>query len=1086
MRTLLPRWGFWLAGLVAITPAAQAQTKLLRYPDIHGDRVVFTHGGDLWSAPATGGTATQLTTHPGLEQFAKFSPDGKWIAFTGQYEGDEQVYVIPATGGEPRQLTFYPARGPLKPRHGSDNQVMGWTPDSKGVLFRSMREADDVLCHGALYTVALDGGMPKRLPMPESGAGCYSPDGRQMLYTPLYRDFRHWKRYQGGWAEHLFIFDLASHTQKPIAQTRRTERDPMWIGDKVYFASDRDGTLNLFSADPATGAARQLTFSKTWDVRWPSTDHEARIVYESNGDLHVFDTRNGSDQALAIQVPSDNLASRPSHLAVERNIEGFNLSPKGERALFVARGDVFTVPIEKGAVRNLTQSPGAHDKLAQWSPDGRKIAYISDATGEDELYVVDQDGSGKPEALTQDLACYLYGPEWAPDSKRIAFQDAHHNVYVVSLADHKRVTVVRDELGGTPDMAWSPDGQFLALTLRNPNQNTSLWIWSAAENHLRRVTDDLFPVSSPAWSPDGAYLYLLSRRMFYPVASTLELDFAGQKDTGIFAYPLRKDVPHPFPPESDEVGAGAPEARKEAKDVKVRIDWDGLASRAVRVPVPADNLGGLAVSADSLLYAKFPLATFGEDEAPSTFSLCAFDLKKRKESVLASDLVGYALSADLSKGLLRQMSGFKLVDLKPESKEGKPVSTRDLYVDRVPELEWKQVFDEVWRRYRDLFYVQNMHGYDWKALRDQYRPLLQHVHHRTDLTYLLTELIGELNCGHTYVEGGDYLQPERPKAGLPGALFELDAKAGRYRIAKIFHGQNEEPLYRSPLTEPGVDAHEGDYVLAIDGQDLRGADNPYRLLRNRAQTVTLTLNAKPTLEGAHRVTYVPVASETSLLYLDFVNRSRTAVDRLSGGKVGYLHIPDMEPRGLYEFIKWFYPQIRKGGLVIDERSNGGGFVADMILERLGRPYMATRFDRGTDFPETAPSTLFFGSMVCLTSETSASDGDIFPWEFREIGLGPLIGKRTWGGVVGINGSGPLMDGGIVYVPTSSTNAPTGEYVIEGEGVNPDITVENDPASVLAGHDPQLERGVAEVLKRMEANPRRIPKRPADPVKTPQR
>ena len=1077
----------WLVGALLVASTAHAQTKLLRFPDIQGDRVVFTYGGDLWSASATGGTATKLTSHPGLELFAKFSPDGKWIAFTGQYDGDEQVYVMPATGGIPRQLTFYPARGPLKPRHGSDNQVMGWTPDGKSVLFRSMRDADDVVDHGALFTVGFDGGMPVRLPMPESGAGCFSPDGKQVFYTPLYRDFRHWKRYQGGWAEHLFIFDLASHTQKPIAQTKRTERDPMWIGDRVCFASDRDGTLNLYSADPATGEARQLTFNKTWDVRWPSTDHVARIVYELNGELRIFDTKDGSDRGISITVPSDGGASRPARIPAEKFIESFGLSPKGERALFVARGDVFTTPIEKGAVRNLTDSSNAHEKHARWSPDGRKIAFISDLSGEDQLVLMDQDGTSAPEALTKDLAVYLYAPEWSPDGKRIAFSDAHHTLHVVSVADKKRLDIVRDELGGDPDLAWSPDGQFLALTLRNPNQFTSLYIWSAAENKLRRVTDDLFPAFNPTWSPDGSYLYVLSRHSFAPVVSSLELDFAGQKDIGIFAYPLCKDVAHPFAPENDVVTLAKAEAsdKKEAKkEVAVRIDWDGLAERAVRVPVPADNLGGLTAIPDGLVYLKAGLATFTEDEEPGLSSLCLFDLKKRKESILATDLLGAAVCADGSKALLRQTAGFSLMELKPETKERKPVSTKELFVDRIPAQEWAQIFDEVWRRYRDFFYVENMHGYDWKALREQYRPWLKHVQHRTDLTYVLTEMIAELNCGHTYVEGGDYLLPERPVVGLPGALFELDAKAGRFRIAKIFKGQNEEARYRSPLTEPGVDAHVGDYVLAIDGQDLKGRDNPYRLLRYKTHPVTLTLNAKPSLDGARPVTYAPIFSEEPLFYLDFVNRSRATVAKLSGGKVGYLHIPDMEPRGLSEFIKWFYPQIRKEGLVIDGRSNGGGFVAAMILERLGRPYMGTRFDRGTDFPGTDPGNVFFGSMVCLTSETSASDGDIFPWQFRSTGLGPLIGKRTWGGVVGISGTGPLVDGGIVYVPSSSTNAPSsGEYVIEGEGVSPDITVENDPLSVLAGHDPQLERGVQEVEKRIQENTKRLPKRPADPVKT---
>ncbi|MBI4913873.1 MAG: PD40 domain-containing protein [Acidobacteria bacterium] len=1082
-----------LALALAALPA-QAQTKLLRYPDIHGDKVAFVHGGDLWTAPASGGTATRLTAHPGLELFPKFSPDGKWIAFTGQYDGDEQVYVIPATGGIPRQLTFYPSFGPGAPRHGYDQLVMGWTPDGKSILFRSTREANGVTTHGALFTVPLAGGPAKRLPMPEAGAGSFSLDGRKLLYSPLSRDFRHWKRYEGGWAQDLFVYDLATHEQKKIAATKRTERDPMWIGNTGYFASDRTGTLNLFSVDPATDTVKQLTFNKTWDVRWPSTDKQSRIVYELNGELHVLDVKAGKDTPVSITVPTDGGASRPARISVDRNVESFALSPKGERALFVARGDVFTAPIEKGPTRNLTNSSGAHERLARWSPDGRRIAFISDLSGEDQLYLVDQDGKGKPEALTSDLKVMLNAPEWSPDGKRIAFTDKDGIVHVVTVADKKRVEVVRDIYGNAAGLAWSPDSQYLAFTLDNPSTTRSVQVWSASENKLRRVTGDAFSAFGPAWDPDGKTLYFLSNRDYVPQMSNLEFDFAGTRSTGVFALTLRNDGSHPFPPESDEVSLAGEkkeeggEKKPEAKGAPaVRIDWEGLERRVTRVPLPADNLGGLEAIKGHLIYTKAAPQLYGGGPGQGAgAALWIYDLKKRQESELASGVQGWTLSQDGSKVLFRAgqgpQAGYFLLDAKPGAKDRKTVSTRDLAVDRIPAQEWEEVYNEAWRRFRDFFYVKNMHGYDWVKLREQYRPWLQHVTHRSDLTYVLTELISELNIGHTYTEGGDYLIPERARVGLPGATLVFDEKAGLFRIGKIFRGHNEEPRYRSPLTEVGVNAHEGDFILAIDGVAPTGSEDPYRLLRNKTTPVTLTLNSKPGPEGSWQTTYRPLESESALRYLDFVLSSREAVDKASGGKVGYLHIPDMGAPGMYEFIKWWYPQIRKEGLVVDVRSNGGGNISQMVLERMGKKLLGTRFGNASDLPTTYPGTVFHGHMAALISETSASDGDIFPHYFRLSGLGPLIGKRTWGGVVG-GGNIPLIDGGSVFVPRSGTNSATGEWIIEGEGVSPDIEVENTPKDLIAGRDPQLERGIQEVLKRMQAEPRTLPKRPKDPVKT---
>jgi tricorn protease len=1084
-----------LLALAAGAAPAAAQTKLLRFPDIHGDRVAFTYAGDLWTAPATGGAASRLTAHPGIEQFAKFSPDGRWIAFMGQYDGDEQVYVVPAGGGVPKQLTWYPARGPLPPRWGYDNQVLGWTRDGKAVLFRSLRDGWDV-ADSRLYTVPLDGSLGEALPMPLSGAGDFSPDGKRMVYTPFARDFRTWKRYQGGWAQDLFIFDLATYETKNITANPRTDRDPMWIGDQIYFASDRTGTLNLYAYDVASGAVAAVTQSRQWDVRWPSADEAGRIVYEMDGELHVLDTASGQDRHLSIAVPYEGLYDRPAQVAAARNVEDWALSPKGERALFVARGDVFTAPVEKGPTRNLTRSSRHHDKWARWSPDGRRIAFISDRSGEEEVWLVAQDGSGQPEQLTKGGQAMRYAPEWAPDGKRIAFSDKDGKLYVLTVADRKLVEIADDPLGMIRDYAWSACGGHLAFSMNDLNTFRSLWIWSAADGKTRRVTGELNHETAPLWDHDGNYLYYLGLREYAPQLDFVEFNYANDRNTGLFALALRKDVPNRIPFESDEVTIGEgsddkkdDEKKDEEKATKkkgyIAIDFDGLAERVTRVPVPFANYDGPSVTKDGdLLYVKQPSPFLGRDngEAPS---LQLFTFKDRKETTLVERIGGYAVSLDGAKVLVQEGEEYNLYDATAAGKESKKtLSTAGLVVDRVPREEWAEIFDEVWRRYRDFFYVENMHGYDWAALREQYRPLVAHVGHRSDLNYVIGEMIAELNVSHAYVAGGDFQTPERPRVALPGARFELDAKAGRYRLAKIFAGRNDEDLYRSPLTEVGVDAKAGDYVLAIDGEELGAHDNPYRLLRHKAgRPVRLTLNAKPALAGAREVTFNPVDSEARLVYLEMIERNRRRVDQLSGGRVGYFHLPDMGEDGMREFVKWYYPQIRKEGLVIDVRDNGGGFVSQTLLERLQRQLLSVDFGRLSDLPQTYPATVFYGHLACLINEGSASDGDIFPAMFKQAGLGPLIGKRTWGGVVGISGRGPLVDGGQIFVPEAGSASLDGKWIIEGYGVDPDIVVENDPKSVLAGRDPQLERGVAEVLKKIAAEPRLLPKKPAGPIKT---
>jgi tricorn protease len=1126
-----------IALLLGAVTTGYSQTKLLRFPDIYGDRIVFTYGGDLWTAPSSGGSAIRLTSHPGIEVFGKFSPDGKWIAFTGQYDGDEQVYVVASGGGVPRQLTFYPAKGPLTPRWGWDNQVYGWSSDGKRIVFKSQRDSW-ALPIARLYWVSVDGGPAEALPMPEAGSGDFSPDSTQIVYSPQSRDFRPEKRYGGGQANALYIFDLKTYATKRITEGPRATRDPIWIGDTIYFNSDRDGHFNLYAYDVNTGQTTQITNNKTWDVRWPSSDNEGRIVYELNGELQVLDAKNRKNNPISITVPNEGLASRPSRVSAANQIESVGLSPKGERALFAARGDIFSAPIEKGPTRNLTHSSGAHDKWPSWSPDGSSIAFISDAGGEEELYIAPQDGLKPAEQITRGGSAMRYQPEWSPDGKRIAFSDKDGKVYVVTLADRKLIEIADAPHGQIRDYTWSPRGNYLAFSFdENPNRFSSIYVWGAMDGKLRKITDEMFNAYSPAWDPQGNYLYFLADREFQPQISQIEFNYATNRTAYIYAIALRKDVKHPFPAESDEVTItrldetpkpkGTPaseEPKPPAKDINkelkepakeptpeaekpappaaaapaqgepkpdaapktpatMTIDFDGILGRTARVPVGADNYGGLSAKTGHLLYAVGSAFYYGRTgDRPTVLKI--FSVKDRKESTIAEDIRGYTLSEDGSKVLVAQGPGYNLYDATPQGdKTKKPVSTAGLFVDRVPAEEWNQIFNEVWRRYRDWFYVANMHGYDWVALREQYRPLLQYVAHRSDLNYVIGEMISELTIQHAYIEGGDFQIPPRPRSGLPGARFELDKQSGRYRIAKIFQGENEEEIYRSPLTEIGVNINVGDYVLAIDGEELKGTDDVYRLLRNKADNpVSLTVNTRPSLAGARIVSYRPITDEEKLVYLDWVDHNRHKVEQATGGRVGYIHIPDMGANGIREFIKWYYPQIRKEGLIVDVRANGGGNVSRMLIERLRRKLLGLNYSRTDNEANTYPDAVFIGPMVALLDGNSASDGDIFPYMFRKAGLGPLIGKRSWGGVVGIQGRGPLIDGGTIFVPGSGLTDENGNWIIEGYGVDPDIDVDNDPKSEIEGRDPQLERGIVEVMARLKT-PVKLPPKPPGPVKT---
>jgi tricorn protease len=1062
-----------------------ASTKLLRFPNIWHDRIVFSYAGDLWTVGTQGGTASHLTSNPGLELFGKFSPDGRFIAFTGQYGGDEQVYVIPADGGAPRQLTFFPAAGPLADRWGFDNQVYGWTQDGSAILFRSSRDGF-VLTDSRLYTVPMNGGAATVLPMPVAGAGQYSPDGKQIVYSPLWRDFRSEKRYQGGWANDLYIFDLLHPALLQVTDDPHTDRDPMWIGGAIYFNSDRTGVFNLYRYDVATRQTQQLTHYKDWDVRWPSADALGQIVYELDGELHIYDVRNDQDRALSILVPADATTSRPQLANAADNIESVVVSPGGERVAIVARGDVFSVPVEHGTTRNLTRSSSAHEREAAWSTDGRRLAYVSDRSGEEEIYLQTQDGNDPPVQLTYGPTGRYYAPRWSGDDERIAFADNTGRLSVIEVAAKKRTFIARDPSELAPDYRWSPDGRYLSYSLNDDNGFSSVFIWSVADGKSRRVTPQYFNAQSPAWAPNGEMLYFLSAREYQPLISSIEFDFATDRQTGIFAVTLRKDVKNPFGIRDDEPG-DVKDKGNGAKRIPVKIDFDGIEQRAIRIPVEADNLSNLSVGEESLLYQRGGAFYYGRDSSPKN-TVMAYSIKDREARPVVEDVTSWSATADgghvLAQLPSKEMKYYAVAKNDDKEDDAKIVSLAGLVTTHVPAEEWREIFVEVWRRYRDYFYVDNMHGFDWRKVRAKYEPLLPFVGSRADLNYVIAEMISELTVQHAYIEGGDLGLPKRPYVALPGARFELDARTGRYRIAKIFAGQNEEERYRSPLTEVGVDVHVGDYVLAINGRELKAGTDPYELLQAVPnQPVEWRVSAAADGRSARTIRYQPLGSERDLLYLAWVAGNRGRVDRMSGGRLGYIHIPDMGDAGIREFIKWWYPQVRKEGLVVDVRDNGGGNISEMLIERLARTLHGTGFARNHEATDTYPRVVQPGPKVALINETTASDGDIFSYAFRQWNIGPLIGKRTWGGVVGITDHGPLLDGGTVFVPEFGTADENGRWIIEGHGVDPDIVVEQDPVEVLRGHDPQLERGVQELLKRLPGTPAGLPQRAAPPVKT---
>lgn len=1091
MRNLL----FALATVLLAPSVFGDEARLLRFPDVHTNQIAFAYAGDIYIAPRAGGTAVKLTHHEGIELFPKFSPDGRQVAFTGQYDGDMAVYVMPVTGGEPTRLTYHPSIQRTSERFGPENIVMGWHPDGDRVLFRSRRESND-WWDGRAYLVDIAGGMPVPLPMKTAGFTSLSPDAKQVAYCPISRDFRTWKRYKGGMAQDVWIFNLETFENEKITDWEGTDNMPMWYEERIYFASDRTGTLNLYCYDRGTGQTRPVTEFTEFDVRWPSLGSEG-IAFENGGYVYVLDLPSETLHKVEIQLSTDRRLMRPEFVRVSdsNGVRDFDLSPDGKRAAFSARGEIFTVPAKKGNTRNLTNTSGANERNPQWSPDGRHLAFISDETGEEELYLISHDGEEKRQ-LTDDGYCHKYGPAWSPNSQRLAFSDKELKLYYIEVESGRKFQIDETTRNEVRSFAWSPDSRYLAYTKRLDNRITAVFMYSFEDQQIHQVTPGYTNDFNPVFDPDGKYLYFLSQREFNPILSNYEFEFVNNAITNLFLIVLSAEEKSPFAPESDEVEfADDKEETKEETDEKakdkdekdkspepVRIDFEGIFERQVAFALPAGNYGGLAAIPGNVFYSSYPIFGLRGRLTRDQTVLHKYDMEKQKDHKFASGVNAYALAFNHKRMLLQKDGAYHIVGTSGKKADFEDnrldLTQMEMRLDRRAEFE--QMFEETWRMQRDFFYDRQMHGVDWEAMHDLYRQLLPHCAHRSDLTYILGEMIGELCCSHTYVGGGDRVRLPGSEIGLLGVDFEIDPTSQRLRIARILRGENWDTHLRSPLLEPGVDAKEGDFLLAIDGEEVATTVNPYALMQNKVgKLVELTLNDRPTMNDARRVVVKPIASEEALRYFNWVEDRRQYVDSISGGQIGYLHLPDMDSYGLFRFSKMFYHQLRKPGLIIDVRYNGGGFVSGLILERLRRVVAAMGASR-TFAEGPAPGSGINAHMITLINEFSCSDGDYFPYFFREYNLGPLMGKRTWGGVIGIRGYRPLVDGGYYTAPEFSIYSLEGEWIMENVGVIPDMEVDNLPHRLAQGYDDQLDAAIDYVTGKLESEPRTLPPMPGPP------
>jgi tricorn protease len=1055
--------------LLALGALAAGQPLLLQKPTVNKTHIVFSYAGDLWSVPREGGQAVRLTAGPGIETDPVFSPDGSLIAFQGEYEGNQDVYVVPATGGLPKRLTYHPA---------ADTPV-GWSPDGKQILFRSNRDAYSRFTR--LFTISVDGGFPAPVDLPMAYDGAFAEDATRLAYMPITPAFQAWKRYRGGQTTSIWLANLSDAKVEKIPRDNSNDFNPICIGGKVYFLSDRDGPVSLFSYDLATKKVTTLVHNDGFDIKSASAGGGA-IVYEQFGSIHLFDLKSGKSKNIEIAVSGDIPSLRPAFEKLASKITQASLSPTGARAVFEARGEIFTVPAEKGDVRNITNTAGVAERYPAWSPDGKQIAYFSDESGEYELHLRAQSGLGDVQKISLGTPpAFYYDPLWSPDGKKIAYQDSLRQLWYLDLESKKPVRIDGDtyftpERGMNPD--WSPDSKWIAYTKNLKNHLRAVFLYSVEDGQPHQASDGMSDAEFAKFDTNGKYLYFTASTNVGLTTAWLDMSGDGRNtSSNVYVAVLRKEDPSPLAPESDEEKASEtkdasakPAADAGKKPVEVHIDLAGLDQRILALPIPPRDYMSLDAGKTGILFlnerVENPAAPPEERE---TSTLYKFELKTRKTDKVMENLKRFAVSQDGEKMLYRQGANWTISAAGTPAKPGEGALKLDGMEARIdPRAEWKQMYHEVWRIERDFFYDPSLHGLDWKNSDQKYEPYLETVASRGDLNYLFEEMLGEITVGHLFVRGGAFPEIKRLKGGLLGADYTIEN--GRYRFAKVYSGENWNPQLKAPLTQPGVNVTAGEYLLAVNGRDVSPPANVYSFFEETAgKSVVLRVGPNADGSGSREITVVPIENEGALRNLAWIEENRRKVDQLSHGRLAYVYLPNTGEGGFTNFNRYYFAQVGKEGAVIDERFNGGGQIADYIIDNLNRP-LTNFFMSRAGQPTTTPQEAIFGPKAMIVNEYAGSGGDAMPWLFRQRGIGPLIGKRTWGGLVGIAGFPPLIDGGTVTAPDLAFYNLKGEWEIENHGVAPDVEVENDPALVRAGHDPQLEKAVQVVMTELEKHP----------------
>jgi tricorn protease len=1090
--------------LTAIADAAD-EPLLLQQPTISKTHIVFAFAGDLWRVPREGGDASRLTSGAGIESDPVFSPDGERIAFTGEYDGNVDVFVIPASGGVPKRLTWHPA----------PDRALGWMPDGKRIVFASPRTAYSRFSE--MFTVAADGGVEEKLPLPTGYQASFSPDGQSIAYEPLGRAFTMWKHYRGGQTARIWLARLSDSAVTKLPRGNSNDFNPLWAGDRVYFLSDRNGPVTLFYYDVKTKAVHEAIAGHGLDLKSASLGPDA-IVFEQFGGISVYDLKSGKAKNVPVRVQGDFPELRTRLVNVARRLVTPAVSPTGARALFGARGEIITVPAEKGDPRNLTNTPGVMERDPQWSPDGKSIAYLSDESGEYALHIQPQSGSDKVKKIPLQPGFYR-SPRFSPDSEKVALVDSFSRLCWVDLETAKQVQVAGDTYqlrSGDIAGAWSPDSKWIAYSKVMPNELSAIYLYQLAGGHSTQVTDGLSDATNPVFDKDGKFLWFTASTNSGE-SLALDIHATGRTSTSsLYLAVLDKTVASPFAPESDEekaveekkpadAAAGAevkPDDAAKASQVakpapalaNIKVDLEGIDQRILSVPMPPRRYVGLFVGkAGTLLALEAPGGGEGAGPgAPGGMTLHRYDLKLRKSDVPLAGIGGFQMSFGGDKALYRQGENWMIASLRPMAAgSGAPAApppppggqgalkTAGIEVRVDPAQEWKQMYREAWRVERDWFYDRNLHGLDIKAAEAKYEPYLRNIASRNDLTYLFREMLGNMTVSHMGTGGGDTPDVKRVVTGLLGADYEV--ADNRYRFSRVYNGENWNPQLRAPLTQPGVNVKAGEYLLSVNGRDVHPPENVYSFFEGLAdKAALLRVGPDPSGAGARDVTVVPVADESRLRNLAWLEENRRKVDKMTDGKVAYIYMPDTANGGLTAFNRYFYAQLGKQAAIVDERFNAGGLLATDITEILSRKPMSAAANRvGSDLVQ--PQGIF-GPKVMIINESAGSGGDAMPWYFKRAGVGKVVGTRTWGGLVGMAGGPGLMDGGFVGAPSSGIYNPlSGEWEVENVGVPPDIEVDQDPAEVRKGHDPQLEKAVAVALEELRKNPPPVLRRPPYPV-----